>query len=155
MITFTEAKLKEFAPIAAQEFESFCPAFNKMMDFNESGPIASWAGHAALVHYRCLLDFLTRKERSSRNTDNDDVLAVDYVPDWFQLVTIKLWMREEMKRCNKMLAHLSYSRLVAMQGDDHYWNLNQLMRIKDYWNCFLEHMPADRRAWLTLSSGGL
>ncbi len=146
--TFTPEQLKNFAPFVVDEMQRFRVAFRRFRDVNDQSIEGSWAGMATLVHYRCLLYFFSKKSRSRK--DDDDVLAVDYLPTWRP----PAWISEQKTRCNKMLAHLSYSRLMHIEADDNAWNTNLIANTEKAWQCFMQELPEERRAWFRVEGIG-
>ncbi len=141
---FSDEELKAYAPFVADEMQRFRKAFNRWTDLSDQSIENSWAGMATLVHYRCLLAFFNKKERKGKQ--DDDVLAVDYLPTWKNEETPE-WIKAQQMQCNKMLSHLSYSRLKRAESDDHFWNVNLIRHTEKAWRCFIQQLPSERRTW--------
>ncbi len=95
-----------------------------------------------LIHTRCLADFFCKKRTK------DDVIAGDYFSDTeeWKRVDLTPYLKANMPRLNKALAHLSYERLDFERNKK--WNVSQIRKdIESMWDKFLGKLPASRRKW--------
>ncbi len=95
-----------------------------------------------LLHARVLHDFLIRRPRQ------DDVSACHFFDDASHWRTVSSdmcpYMRENMGRLNKKLAHLTYSR----QTEDEQWDFYVIRdEVSHAWRTFLDALQYDRRKW--------
>jgi len=101
---------------------------------------------ALLLHFRNVIDFFYTDSQQS-----DDVRACHFFSDptqWKPVVPD--WYREYKTRCNKLLAHLTYSRIDFKRRNDMTWQLTDKLRhIRRTWELFLRSLPAERRAWFS------
>lgn len=96
-----------------------------------------------VLHLRNLIDFFYTPRRS-----RDLILAEHYVSDVAQWTAdrgpITPLLSREKRRANKLIAHLSFGRLITDKTWD--WGVirAELQRVI---NCFLNHLPGIRKAW--------
>lgn len=149
-VGMTEADLRRFAPILVHEQKAFVRAFERFKVMTDSTIECSWAGMATLVHYRCFIDFYFTSKRGRKH--KEDVLAADYNAAW--PLTPPLWIEEEKNMLNKMLAHLSISRLARIERQEHLWNINRIWYLVPIWSRFLNELPSDRKTWFLEAPSG-
>ena len=97
-----------------------------------------------LIHFRNMLDFFFGQPSAS-----DDIHAADFLPesDHWTPITPE-WVRAYRGRCNKLLAHLTYSRIEYGRKGEMEWQLDdKLIAIRTTWNEFLAALPDHRAAW--------
>ena len=97
-----------------------------------------------VVHLRNLIDFLY----PPRNRQPDDILSDDYVSrvtEWKATrPAMAPLLRDAKCRANKLGAHLSYRRADM----DKAWEWAAILaQLQPVINCFLDHVPEDRKAW--------
>ena len=99
---------------------------------------------ALLLHFRNMLDFLFGEAKQP-----DDVHASDFFTDASKWKPSRPdWLDEYRRRCNKLLAHLTYSRLNYSRRGEMVWKLeDKLQRIHEVWEEFLAKLPPERRRW--------
>lgn len=125
------------------EMELFELGFNNLFEHPEGTKEDLWIQDSTLVRYRSLLYFLTKKERTN-NAKDDDVLAVDYNDQWS---TDLAYAKEELVLLNKMLSHLSFSRVEILKANRDVWNIGKVSHLKKAFRIFLQRLPPERRAW--------
>jgi hypothetical protein len=98
---------------------------------------------ALLVHFRNLLDFFYG------HPGKDLVHASHFFCDAAEWrPTRPTWLKEYRTRCNKLLAHLTYSRVEYARKGEMDWAVDeQMQHLRGRWNQFLEQLPPERRGW--------
>lgn len=141
--TTNTLRLEQMAPHIAFEFSRFKTAADPQM-FLQPGEHGGLIREAFLLHFRNLIDFFYGEGKGA-----DDVLASDYMNQPSAWVpNIPSWLGEYKRRCNKLLAHLTYERIAYKGSNDMVWNLEgKIQHISREWASFLEAMPDRRRAW--------
>ena len=101
---------------------------------------------ALLLHFRNIIDFFYTDSHN-----RDDVRACDFFPGPAQWKPeVPDWYREYKARCNKLLAHLTYSRTDFKRRNRMTWHLTDKLRdIQGAWRLFLRTLPPERAAWFT------
>ena len=98
-----------------------------------------------LLHARVLRDFLV-KSKSSRC---DDVLAEHFLEEPVVCTWSCPHLREHKERLDKLLAHLTYTRLDAEKE----WNVTKIhAEIECAWRKFLDALPEKTRQWFVPST---
>jgi len=107
-----------------------------------------------LMHARAIKDFLYGEDKAKFP---DDVVAVHFFVDssvWLRSrPPMGDYLRDNDKRLNKMIAHISYER-PQWRGKSKGWQIGTIRaQLEPAWNAFHEMLPADRRAWFHAPRG--
>jgi len=99
---------------------------------------------ALLLHFRNVLDFFFGAAKNA-----DDVHASHFFDDVSEWKPAKpAWLEEYRRRCNKLLAHLTYSRVEYDRRGEMSWKLDdKLVLVRETWYAFLNALPQERRQW--------
>ena len=136
--------LERMAPHIAFEFARFETAATPEM-FMRGGEHGGLIREAFLIHFRNLLDFLYGTKKHG-----DDVLATDYTADTLWKPAPPSWLDDYRRRCNKLLAHLTYDRVRYEDQNNMAWELEEkIQHIRGEWASFMHSLPDERRAWFT------
>jgi hypothetical protein len=106
-----------------------------------------------LLHYRNLRDFLGKTDHGSHP---DDILAIHFMnckfDDWKNKCPIKLAKDDPEKyRLDKMLAHISTSRLNYKDRKQSSWDTQKLYNeIITGLKIFHELLPDERKSWFSI-----
>jgi hypothetical protein len=96
-----------------------------------------------LLHFRVVREFLFPGQKTWQSSD--DVVAFDFSEQWQK--TDKDWKecsKDEQRRINKLLAHLSYSRPTLA----HSWPTSLMLeQIIQSFGQFLRSVPVERQSW--------
>jgi hypothetical protein len=97
-----------------------------------------------VLHARVLRDFFFTKvdDKGKRTTRKDDIVAIDYFATqsaWpYTSRNLSAYLKENKKRMDRALAHLSFGRLVYKEKD---WSATQMLsEIGAKWFEFLEQL---------------
>jgi hypothetical protein len=145
-----EATLKDVAVDVAYEMYRYSQAVRLFASVSEDQG-KRLILEAQLLHLRILMDFFYTE------SDNpDDVQAVHFFSDpehWKP--SRPNWYFEYRDRCNKLLSHLTYSRVTKYKDRGRMgWTLDdKCAHFQQVWNQFLSALPPGRRAWFRYSEG--
>lgn len=107
---------------------------------------------AFLLHYRNLRSFLCP---SLQPIKDDDVIASDFV-DCARAEDIGNTdvLKADLQKINKLLAHLSYSRVEYKEAGDKSWDPDRMVAgIQSSFQVFIDRLPPQRRAWFPDCAG--
>ena len=135
---------KEIVPKVKYEWQIFSWLVQRIEAEYEAAPQSTknLLMESLLLHARVLYDFFVRAPKG------DDVSAChffDDASDWC-VVSSDLcpYLRANMKRLNKKLAHLTYSRLT----EDEQWAFGAIRdEVSHGWRTFLDALQYDQRKW--------
>lgn len=101
---------------------------------------------AFLLHYRNLRAFLCP---SLQPISSDDVIASDFLGSTSaQDIVDPGELKADLTRINKLLAHLSYTRVKYEQAGEKEWKHERMVSsIQVGLRVFFERLPAERHAW--------
>jgi hypothetical protein len=132
------------APHIAYEFArlDFAEGSGK---FGERDETSGLIGEACLLHFRNVLMFFYGERKFKT-----DAIASDYfnrVSPWTPHQPS--WLADNIARCNKLLAHLSYDRVEYKNNNLMDWKQfhDKVDHIRNEWKRFLDALPPERRAW--------
>jgi hypothetical protein len=135
-----EATLKAAARDVCYEVNALFRAHARLEDTDEQRLILE----ALLLHFRNVVDFFFESARGS-----DGIHASDFFPEpdhWKP--PAPAWVPQYRRRCNKLLSHLTYSRIEYGKKREMGWHLDdKLASISGTWNEFLGTLPNYRAAW--------
>jgi hypothetical protein len=99
---------------------------------------------ACLVHFRALLGFFYGKRDVL-----DDVLVEDYILPGPFTATRPEWLDVARRRCNKLLAHLTYTRTKYADDNEMIWGAlpGWILYLKAEWGAFLDSLPPGKKTW--------
>ncbi len=141
-ISFTDDQLKDFALFVKSAFDDYDQAIKTMLNMKNGVLLHPFAMDVAIIGFRIFVDFFYKTNRAANDQD-DDVLAVDYLPGWTPQFP-KAMFKIQKNRTNKLVAHLSFSRL-KLKGTS--WDLQQFIAIRRLFGQFLTDLPKDKLRW--------
>lgn len=100
-------------------------------------------------HTRVLYDFFYQETR-----EKDNILAKDYIDENWHLFLEKRTSKKDfdsiIKKCNKQLAHLAYSRVTQYDTHDKGWDFIDISKkIEKNISVFVEALPSSKKEWFT------
>jgi len=138
----TERPLAEMAPHLYFEDRRFLNAAAENARIPD-GELAGMVRESYLLHFRNLLEFFYRKTPQA-----DDAVVSHYVTPEVWTPKPPDWYDEYRIRCNKLLAHPTYSRVEYVEAGNMVWQLRDKTEfLRQVWSDFMKALPEERRAW--------
>ena len=98
---------------------------------------------AFILHFRNLIDFFHVEANGK-----DDIVATDFTAPGMWNPARPPWFSAERTRCHKLMAHLTYSRIVLKDESRMTWNFERMAaHVEATWAAFLAAVPSERRGW--------
>lgn len=112
--------------------------------FCAADDVGGIARESFLLHFRNVAQFLYGKEKFP-----NDCVVQHYLNGVTWTPTTPQWYRDDMGRCNKLLAHLTYERVDFERDAKMVWKgiPEKAAYLINKWQAFVRALPADRRAW--------
>jgi len=114
-----------------------------VLSSHTSGVIHDALVESFVVHTRILIEFFYPTDKT--RADSDTMIASDFLSDGNQWKEdISEWMKEIRTRSHKLLAHLSYNRVLRYK-DDKSWQITQIRnRMNVIFDDWLKKVPSGR-----------
>jgi hypothetical protein len=111
--------------------------------FHATGDEGGIARESFLVHFRNVVQFMYGQEKFA-----NDCLVTHYLGGVSWTPTPPQWFRDDVKRCNELLADLTYERVAFEREAKMVWKgiLEKAAYVVAEWEAFLRGLPSDRRA---------